>query len=127
MTAENLFPVVDGQVKRAPISVTFEEVSDEVLDTSCNSDKPELLKKRLSIVDQLLNEDKQVLYGPLDNPQALQAYILLCCQVEYILLYVHFLSIRILQMTAQGRVGFFLHPSGSMKPMLYEMPSISAV
>jgi len=81
MTAEYLFPVVDSQVKRAPISVTFEEVSDEVLDTSCNSDKPELLKKRCSIVDQLLNEDKQVLYGPLDNPQALQAYILLCCQV----------------------------------------------
>jgi hypothetical protein len=83
VTAEQLFPVVDHQIRRAPISVTFEEVEDEVSGKSKEADEKvkNSMPTQPSIVDQLLNENEQILYGPLYNSQALQGYILLCCQV----------------------------------------------
>lgn len=83
VTAEQLFTVADRQIRRAPISVTFEDVEDEVSGLSKEvDDKVEnSMPTQPSIVDQLLNENEQILYGPLYNSQALQGYILLCCQV----------------------------------------------
>lgn len=83
VTAEQLFPVVDRNIKRAPISVTFEELEDQVSETSkeAKDGAGNTNQAQLSTVDQILNENEQMLYGPLYNAHALQGYILLCCQV----------------------------------------------
>ena len=83
MTAEQLFPVVDYNIKRAPISVTFEELEDDISVSSKEApdEACDTRQAQPSIVDQLLNENEQILYGPLYNTQALQGYILICCQV----------------------------------------------
>lgn len=85
VTAEQLFPVVDHNIRRAPISVTFEELGDEVSESSKQApdEAGDSKEAQPSIADQLLNGNEQILYGPLYNSQALQGYILLCCQVPY--------------------------------------------
>lgn len=95
MAAEQLFPVVDHHVRRVPISVTFEDVEDEVLVVPKEADDAvqNSMPTQPSIVDQLLNEDEQILYGPLYNSQALQGYILLCCQVQQNTIY-HILNLE---------------------------------
>ena len=85
MTAEQLFPVVDPDIRRAPISVTFVEVEDEISESSKEADDTNQAEP--SIVDQIMNGNGQILYGPLYNAQALQGYILLCCQVPHSAMY----------------------------------------
>jgi hypothetical protein len=86
VTAEELFPVIDHNIRRAPISVTFEELEDEVPESSMGArdEAGDTKQAQPSTVNQLLNENEQILYGPLYNSQALQGYILLCCQVPHI-------------------------------------------
>lgn len=76
--------MVDRNIKRAPISVTFEELEDQVSETSkeAKDGAGNTNQAQLSTVDQILNENEQMLYGPLYNAHALQGYILLCCQVQ---------------------------------------------
>ncbi|KAG0564595.1 hypothetical protein KC19_8G123800 [Ceratodon purpureus] len=83
VTADQLFPVVDYNIKRAPISVTVEELEDDISVSSKEApdEACDTREAQPSIVDQLLNENEQILYGPLYNTQALQGYILICCQV----------------------------------------------
>lgn len=83
VTAEELFPVIDHNIRRAPISVTFEELEDEAPESSTEArdETGDPKQAQPSTVNQLLNENEQILNGPLYNSQALQGYILLCCQV----------------------------------------------
>jgi protein farnesyltransferase subunit beta len=82
VTSEELFPVVDLNIRRAPVSVSFEEVDeDSGMSKEADAKDENVMPTLPSIVDQLLNENEQILYGPLYNSQALQGFILLCCQV----------------------------------------------
>jgi hypothetical protein len=81
VTAEWLFPVTDTQIKRPPIAVTVEEVGGDETEGSVDVEKEKRTSRRPTVINQFMSTDDQLLYGPLFNAQALQGYILLCCQV----------------------------------------------
>ncbi len=85
VTAEWLFPVTDTQIKRLPIAVTVEEVAGDETEGSVDVEKEKRTSRRPTVINQFMSTDDQLLYGPLFNAQALQGYILLCCQVVTLL------------------------------------------
>jgi hypothetical protein len=91
VTAEWLFPVTDTQIKRPPIAVTVEEVGGDETEGSVDVEKEKRTSRRPTVINQFMSTDDQLLYGPLFNAQALQGYILLCCQVVTFINFPYFL------------------------------------
>lgn len=77
VTAERLFHVTDTIIERIPTSVVCGELHEEFVNIqTCQGDT----YGESSSTSVGVKED--ILYGPLHNTQALQGYLLLCCQVR---------------------------------------------
>ncbi|CAK9238347.1 unnamed protein product [Sphagnum troendelagicum] len=76
-----LLAASQGFSSMSDASNCVEEVAGDETEGSVDVEKEKRTSQRPTVINQFMSTDDQLLYGPLFNAQALQGYILLCCQV----------------------------------------------